>query len=780
MIVAKFGGTSLATADRVWSAVERIEALQHEDESLVVVSAIGGTTDILSAALTAALGGHTDHANTAAALRAEHAPIVASLPEDARMESEAIIEREFALAVRRLAACGELRSCPAPVEAAVLLSGEIVAARLIALHLAAAGLDAHDVGVGPVAVTRGDGGVHVDLSATARRLESLRRRERVLVVGGFGGVDDHGDLHLLGRGGSDTSATSIAAATDAQRVELWKDVDGIRSLDPRLDPASATLPRLHWAEAGALARLGSQVLHEASIAVAETRRIPIWVRRTGGDATTGTDIGPWRRRGEPLRVVVPDLARVRLAPGTSVGALPTLPGRAWVVGQLATGLEIVLPDAEAGRLAEVAGATRLPDPVTLVGLVHLDWTDDPGEAADAFAAMIEQGPVLSHWNQGDPWMWFAFTGAVDRDRIRAASSSSIAPSRRVVIIGATGTVGREVVARLDAWGVSTAVAALVNSTAAVRPRPAERLVDAAARLERADEYDRARRTAVLGELDRAQGSSRIVVDVTASEDIAARTVHWLDAGHQVVAANKLAPSASGDAWLRLVAHAHDGRYLAETTVGAALPVHRLIGTLDAAGDPVRSVEAVLAGSLHAILDRAHAGESIPDAVEAAREAGLTEPDPRDDLRGEDVRRKLVIVLRLAGVPIQPDEVTVEPLVSDAESLEEAERRWRPLLDIARVDGARWVYLARWDDHGARVRPVRVDRDHPAAGLRGPGNVVIVRTDAHDALPIVVSGAGAGPEWTAAGIVQGTHDLLVRSAVAVSAPAPVGSGVAMAF
>ena len=271
----------------------------------------------------------------------------------------------------------------------------------------------------------------------------------------------------------------------------------------------------------------------------------------------------------------------------------------------------------------------------------------------------------------------------------------------------------------------------------------------------------------------AAGRPTVFVDCTASEAIAEDYASLLAAGIAVAGANKRAGAGPLARWERLQSLAASGgapwRY--ETTVGAALPVLSTLRALRLRGERILAIEGVLSGSLSYILTRLHEGAAFSAAVAEARAKGYTEPDPREDLAARDLARKLVILAREAGVPIEADAVAIEPLVNPAAWSPDApdgatDFHWRQRADHAETRNRRLVAVAAWDERGARVEVQAVPRDWPLARVAAGENLLRIRTEFHDALPLTISGPGAGPEVTAAGvlgdILGAARALLARS------------------
>jgi len=255
------------------------------------------------------------------------------------------------------------------------------------------------------------------------------------------------------------------------------------------------------------------------------------------------------------------------------------------------------------------------------------------------------------------------------------------------------------------------------------------------------------------------GTPTMLVDCTASESLADEYAGLLAVGIGVAGANKRAGAGPLARWTQLQELAANGgapwRY--ETTVGAALPVLSTLRALRLRGERILAIEGVLSGSLSYVLSRLHEGASFSGAVAEARAKGYTEPDPREDLAARDLARKIVILAREAGVPVEADDIAIEPLVDPVAWSPDApdgatDFRWRVRADDAEARGRRLVAVASWDVDGARVAVRDVPQDSPLARVRAGENLLRIRTEFHDALPLLIGGPGAGPEVTAAGVL----------------------------
>ncbi len=517
---------------------------------------------------------------------------------------------------RRLQELARARLCEAEARDGLLALGERLALPLVVAALQAAGVSA--AGVDAADLVRTDerfGAAEVDAPIT-RDLARARLAElapgQVAVVTGFVGATADGRTTTLGRGGSDLSAAVLAQALAAERLEIWTDVDGVLSADPRLVPTAFTLPRLSYDEAAQLAQRGAKVLHPRSLQPL-AHGIPLLVRNTLrlSGPVTRVEALPAAATG-PLAVAVSvegDLARVALLPG----------------GAPAGGLA-----GAATALLRRAGVTPLAGPApergALVVLV-------PARQRAAAAAALHDGLV---------------------ERPRPV---------RVAVAGPRGQVARRLLERLavaDTPGLEwRLLGGFERGRAAWSDEGIGPLALGEAVAEGAAEPWRESVARLLARRD----GPLVLVDATASAELAAEHPALLEAGIAVVTANKHGGCLPLDEHRRRLAAERAGAlYRAATTVAAGLPVLRAVGDLRRSGDSLLELRAVLSGTLSFVLGRLQSGRRFSEAVAEARQLGLCEPDPGQDLRGLDVARKLLVVLRTAGLRLELRDVEVESLL----------------------------------------------------------------------------------------------------------------------
>ena len=804
-VVHKFGGTSVATPERVRAAVGLVAGWPAPAGRVaVVVSAFGGVTDDLIGALASAEARDGTHRATFAAVEARHRDALRDLaPGDA--EATAVLDARLGELAELLDGVALLREATPRTRDAVVGMGERLSAPIVAAAFRAAGHDA--AALDATAFVRTDrqfGNATVDLDATDALVGAAFGAlpdGQIAVVTGFVGATDRGVATTLGRSGSDYTATVLAGALGASECVIWTDVAGVYTADPRLVPEAAPLARLSYAEAAELAYFGAKVLHPRTMHPAQRRGIPIRILSTlepdepgtvVSDDTDALDLRVKALSSVPhVAVVMLEGAAMQSVPGTAArafGALAAEGVSVRMVSQASSEQSICLvvdaPDAGAAREAldrafapEIAtGGVLLATVVegcAVVSAVGEGMRHQPGLAGRLFATLGRAGVNVLAIAQGAAETNIS---AVVRQRDVPAALSALHeafPLRRrrvhVAVVGA-GTVGRRLVEMIAAHQPGLLEADRMHLKLVGLARSRQMLWDAAG-LDARTAPERVLADGEPTDLDAltarllAPGlERRIVVDATASEDVARRHAAWLDAGIGVVTPNKKGNTQGMDAYraIREATARRDVPYHYETTVMAGLPVVFTVRDLLRSGDTVTHIEGVFSGTLSFLFSALAGGASFSAAVADARARGYTEPDPRDDLSGDDVARKLLILAREAGVMAERADVQVESLVPAAmrdlsvpdflAALPSADDDWAARVAGATARGERLAYVGTVGPDGLAVGVRSVGPDSPFAHLRGTDNAILIRSARYCETPLVVQGPGAGPDVTAAGLL----------------------------
>ncbi|GAB3381059.1 bifunctional aspartate kinase/homoserine dehydrogenase I [Lysobacter fragariae] len=802
----KFGGTSVANADRYRNVASLLTSSQP---CMAVVSAMHGVTDALTALAQAALD-KQPWTDSWSQLCERHLAAASTLDPDDAQGLAAWLAAEFEAANRLLSTPSRKPEWFATLQG----SGEVWSSKLLltALGGAAQGwtrLDARDV----LVVHPGELGVGVDWDASRARLTTWRatNHEPNVVVTGFIARDQQGVVTTLGRNGSDYSAAIFAVLFESDELTIWTDVDGVLSADPRLVPDAVCLDSMSYAEACELAYFGAKVLHPQTMAPAMHAGLPIRIRNTLNPAAPGTLITETSDpAASPVKglSLVSDMALLELTgagligvPGTAERMFAALHTACVSVTMISQGSSehsiccvLRADQAERGRMAvhaafrdaiaddQVEGVRITPD-IAVLAAVGDGMVGTPGVSAQLFSGLAQARVNIRAIAQGASERNISVAiAAQDATRgLRAAHSAFwLSPQTLSVGVIGPGNVGRALLEQLaqaapryngteptesGAGGLDLRLRAIANSRRMHLVPRAMDPADAVSSLEHGEDLD----------LDRFATHVRaehlphaMIVDCSGSDDVAAHYAQWLAAGIHVVTPNKRAGSGPLERYRAIrAATRHGGHFRYEATVGAGLPVIQTLRCQLDTGDELTEVEGVFSGTLAWLFNKFDGSVPFSQLVAQARELGYTEPDPRDDLSGVDVARKLVILAREAGHEISLEDVEIESLVPVAlreiscdeflARLHELDAPLQARLDAARSEGRSLRYLARLSisDDGregrASVGLVSPDPGHASLHSQLTDNLIQFRTRRYASNPLVIQGPGAGPDVTAAGV-----------------------------
>ncbi len=764
--VIKFGGTSLGDARRIARAAEAVRVARAEGAVAVVVSAMAGVTNRLVAIVDGVAAGPATARQALADLLDEHRAVASELgiaePAEAPWTLARLDERLHE-AVRALA------DGDAAARDLVLAGGEKLSASLLCGVLQARGVEAAIVPAEVlVRASREGGRIEVDLAVTFERIRARGDRfwrPLVRVMPGFTGADAAARTLVLGRNASDYSAALLAAAL-GWPLEIWTDVAGCYSADPRDVAGTHLLRRLSLADAHRFARAGASVVHPRTLEPLLAHPVSLTIVNSFAADGDGTRIGDGA--GQPLRGIArrDDLLLLR---GPAAERATAVFDR---------GRDACADVAVA--LVEAASADAVA-----VGTISV-FDDSLGSAAlpRCRRALAEAGiaPFASWWSVAERAVRIATVRADAKAAVQALHHALIngeAPgSVHVALVGAGGRVARRVrdlLAEreqvLAARGLHLELVAVAGSRRAAVDAggiafDAVDAVLAAAPEAGIDDWSHDLLALPLRPL--------VLVDCTASAEVAARYPDWLAAGIDVVTPSKHGPAADAALAHAIATASTDSgaHFLHETAVGAQLPLLRTLRELRVAGDVVDSLEAVLSGTLSFVLARVRGGVAFSAAVREAVRLGYAEPHPAVDLAGTDAARKLVILLRAFGVAIDLADIECVPLVDadllaepDAarllESLDRLDAHWRTAAVDAEAAGECWIYRARHAGGIARLAPERVPLGDPLARLAPCENALRLSSRYYQAAPLTIAGPGAGIDLTAAGVFADLVDVATR-------------------
>ena len=814
-VVHKFGGSSVADAD-CFRRVAAILDSRPAGRLAVVLSACKGVTDTLLRLVSAAEQRETTQQQGIEALRARHREIAGALLEPAALERYmGEVHKDLQDLEGILQAVRLTRSASKNVSDLIAGYGEIWSTRLFREFYAVAGrrqsevrwIDAREI----VVVEWGPLGPMVQWDESKRRMHAAVPADftGTLIVTGFIASDARGVQTTLGRNGSDFSASIFGSLLDAAEINIWTDVDGVLSADPRRVPDAQVIDSLSYNEAMELAYFGAKVIHPQTMAPAVGREIPIWIRNTFAPDNPATLI--CARPTSALAVkgitTIENIALVNLegagmigVPGTAhrlFGALREESISVVLISQGSSEHSIccAVPREQADRAVSVvraAFARELNDgqiqavevdpDLAILAVVGDGMAGMPGVSAKVFNALGSAGVNVRAIAQGasERNISVVVPAKAATRALRAVHASFYlsAHTLSVGIIG-PGTVGKVLLEQIASqsarlrrdFKLDLRVRGILSSK---RMLLADKGIDLSSWQ---DDFAAASAAPDLERFVEHIGVDylphHVIIDCTASGDVAVHYAKWLAAGIHIVTPNKKANSAPMASYRELQQARRSGgsHYLYEATVGAGLPVVQTLRDLRETGDDITSIEGIFSGTLAYLFNVYDGTRDFSDIVSEAKQRGYTEPDPRDDLSGTDVARKLIILGREMGLALEISDVQVESLVPaglEQGSIEEFLQRlpqhdaaMRKRYELAQAAGKVLRYVGRLSADGcATVGVVELDRKHAFANIALTDNVVRFATSRYNNNPLIVQGPGAGPEVTAGGIFA---DLLRLSA-----------------
>ncbi|WP_417098837.1 bifunctional aspartate kinase/homoserine dehydrogenase I [Leyella stercorea] len=801
MKVLKFGGTSVGSVESILSLKAIVEKEAQEQPIIVVVSALGGITDKLIATSVLAQKGDEAWKDEFQAMVERHHKMIDTIITDPRKREQLfnIVDSLFEQLRSIYFGVYLIHDLSKKTQDAIVSYGERLSSNIVAtLVQGAKWYDSREF----IKTMRKNHKNTLDSELTNRLVRrTFSDLQRISLVPGFISKDrDTDEITNLGRGGSDYTAAIIAAALDADILEIWTDVDGFMTADPRVIKTAYTIKELSYIEAMELCNFGAKVVYPPTIYPVCVKNIPIRVKNTFNPDSEGSIIKQKvANNDKPIKGIssINGTTLITVAGLSMVGvigvnrriftALADNGISVFMVSQASSenSTSIGVRDQDAAEAVEVLNSEFAKEIETgamfpmhaesglaTIAVVGENMKHVPGIAGKLFGTLGRAGISMIACAQGASQTNISFVVKSEhlRKALNAIHDSFFLSEYKVLnlFVCGVGTVGGQLLEqihdqyeelkrtkrlKLNVVGIATSKKALFNRDGIDLANYRELLADAP------ESNDKKLRDAII----EMNCFNSVFVDCTASKDVAEIYQPLLEHNISVIAANKIAASSSYEkyALLKETALARGVFFRYETNVGAGLPIIGTINDLRNSGDVILKIEAVLSGTLNFIFNELSADVTMSEAVRRAKEQGYSEPDPRIDLSGKDVIRKLVILAREAGYKVEKTDVEKHLFIPDEFFEGSIEEFWKnlPKLDVdfeARrkqldAEGKRWRFVATFDHGKLSVALKEVDSTHPFYNLQGSNNIVALTTERYREYPMLIQGYGAGASVTAAGV-----------------------------
>ncbi len=806
MKVLKFGGSSVAKPERIEGIIEILKSYYSKGEKFAVVfSAFGGVTDTLIEMATLAAAGDESYKEKLEPFHQRHVSAIKQLMTgDIQDQTLSGIEQNYIVLINLLHGIFLVREASPRTMDYVLSFGERCSSFIIANTLKQKGINANYLDARKVIKTnKSFGSALVNFDSTFKNIKDyFSQNPEIQIITGFIASSKGGLTTTLGRGGSDYTASIIAAALDADCIEIWTDVDGVLTADPRKVSKAFPIKKMTYGEAMEMSHFGAKVIYPPTLQPALKKGIPLYIKNTFKPELTGTFISSQSdKNGHPVKGIssISNIALLTLQGGGMFG-VPGIAARLFNSLALADINIILITQGSSEHSISFAVQPQVAnkakkrverefeyeiksgsvDPVKLendlavVAIIGENMRYQPGIASRLFQSLGKNGINCIAIAQGSSELNVSVViNRNDESKALNALHESFFLSDtkelHLFMVG-VGLIGSTLIKQIEQQrkylkenrSLEIKVVGLANSKKMLFDEEGINMDNWKPDL--LDSDLKSDLSAFVEKMKTLNLSNAIFIDNTANDSITNFYESILDASISISTPNKIATSSSYLQYQRLktIAKKRGVQFMYETNVGAGLPVITTLSDLINSGDQILKIEGVLSGSLSFIFNSYKEGLLFSAIVKEAKTLGYTEPDPRIDLNGIDVRRKLIILARESGYPLEAEDVEIQNILPEAcqdaetvdqlfEALENADANFEKIRSDAAAKNKVLRMIAKLENGKASIGLEAVGSDHPFYSLSGSDNMIIFTTERYKERPLVIRGPGAGAEVTAAGV-----------------------------